>query len=64
MIGVTQGVLAPVQKPIDYNAHYGQSVFVCGGEYNFVRMLTTHIEAVTAYYGGPRQCDQNRPIRP
>ena len=63
VICVTQGVLAPVQKSIDCNAHYGQPALVCSGEHNVVRVLATYTEAVTACYRGLGQCDQNGMVR-
>ena len=60
MIGVTQGVLTPVRKPVDCNAHHSQSAFVRGGEHNFFPGLTAHIKVVSACRRRFRQCNQNR----
>jgi hypothetical protein len=49
MIGVTQGILTPVQKPVDCNAHHGQSAFVRSGERDLFSVLTAHIESVSVF---------------
>lgn len=48
MISVTYGILTPVQKLVDRNAHHGQSVLIRSRERNLFSVLTTHIEAVRA----------------
>jgi hypothetical protein len=34
-------------KPVDYNAHHGQSAFIRSGKRNLLSVLPAHIEAVS-----------------